>query len=206
MDLFELFWWLKMYPSWRSMAVVFGCGKSAIEGRIHRRLMALASEMDDVIQSFWDQRHAVSNPCQGFFDGNIIGYVDTFPIRIYQPSNSAHRKAAYQPKYKGPVLKIQVIVGHTGLPIFISGPHLGVRSDIRIWRKFGPERRGMLEHDERVFGDKAYIDQNQGHLIVPFKEYKDHPLTQDQLDFNAMHRCVMCHVSYVMSCVMCHVR
>lgn len=186
------------------MGVIFGRSKSAMEERIHRRLLALSSEMRGVIPQMWDQRHTVDSPCERYFEGNVIGSVDTFPIRVYRPKNREFDRATHQPKYKAPVIKIQVVVGHTGLPIFISGPHLGVRGDIAIWRQYGPKPQdprkpadpSALGPDERILGDKAYVDRRQHHLIAPFKAYRNHPLRESQEDFNTIHRsAVSCQLS-----------
>jgi hypothetical protein len=78
-------------------------------------------------------------------------------------------------------MKIQVIVDHGGRPIFISGPHIGVRSDISIWRRDGP----WLGHAEYVLGDKAYI--GDGDIISPYKKPALGSLSQVKKDVNTIH-------------------
>jgi hypothetical protein len=48
---------------------------------------------------------------------------------------------------------VQGVCDHRGNIIWYSGPHLGVTSDIKLFRDFTPP----LEPGERLLGDKAYI-------------------------------------------------
>ena len=136
-DMFQLFYWLKLYPTWRAMSAIFDVPTTTIQARTWRRLLHLSEAMSHIIPSLWDQRYEVENPCRDFIDGNVVGSVDTVPIRIYYPEDRDYARASFQPKYAGPVVKIQVVVGHSGLPIFISGPHPGLRFDFHIWGDVG---------------------------------------------------------------------
>lgn len=74
--------------------------------------------------------------------------------------------------------------------MFVSGPHVGVRSDIRIWREFGP----AMVAGESSLGDKAYVANDVLDVIAPYKKEKGSKLTLSQRDFNRIHRsvCYLC--------------
>lgn len=104
----------------------------------------------------------------------------------------------YNGKYGTHVLKAQVsgicyVVAHslaqivcdfTGLPLFFSGPHIGVRSDLRLWQQYGP----VLSAGEIVLADKAYVSKDLTNILAPYKRKKGRRLTQAQRDFNLLHR------------------
>ena len=73
---------------------------------------------------------------------------------------------------------------HNGTPCFISGPHIGVMSDISIYRKVSPP----LEKGECIMGDKAYCSADlEDELVAPIKKPRKGQLTQDETDYNAEH-------------------
>jgi hypothetical protein len=82
-----------------------------------------------------------------------------------------------QGKYKTTIAKVQAIADFQGRPMFYSGPHVGVRSDIRLWRQHGPD---MGPH--YVFGDKAY--QGDPHVLSPIKNRRHSALSQAEEDYN----------------------
>ena len=62
-------------------------------------------------------------------------FVDTVPIACF-----AGISKNIQPKYAGPVMKMQVCCDALGHIVFISGPHPGSRSDNTLWKRWGPKR------------------------------------------------------------------
>ena len=80
-------------------------------------------------------------------------------------------------------LKVQGVCDHRGNIIWYSGPHLGVTSDIKLFRDDCPP----LDPHEKLLGDKAYIGE-EDYLIAPFKKKRG----ADRLDgrryhFNMVH-------------------
>jgi hypothetical protein len=63
------------------------------------------------------------------------------------------------------VLQVQGVCDHKGNIIWYSGPHVGVISDIALWRRYTPP----LDDGERLLGDKAYVGQRE-EIIAPFKK------------------------------------
>lgn len=175
---------MKIYPPWRSMISLNGLEKSSSESSCLHRLYLLEAAMkkDDIIGEMWKKRNEHESPCDQYFDGHITGYIDSVPITVQRSKNSDIQSKTYVPKkYARHIVKFQFVVGHTGIPIFISGPHNGTASDIEIWRQRGCG--AIMEDEERFLADKGYIGENK-HLIVPFKEYKNRPLTRTQKNHN----------------------
>lgn len=196
-DLWLLFYWLKNYPTWRSFATILGfIGKrgdvhTALMKRIRKSVLYLAAAMSDIIPENWNNRYNIKNPLRGIIDGNVIGYIDTAPIRIRRPKNAAWNEATYNGgKYKKNVLKMQIIVGHSGLPLFVSGPHIGVRSDCRLWREHGCFHRMMP--GDLIIGDKAYAYHAHYGVIAPYKKNDPGGMTQPKRDRNTIIRYVPC--------------
>lgn len=79
---------------------------------------------------------------------------------------------------------IQGVCDWQGRPIYVSGPHIGVRSDIRLWREEGPN----VSPGECVLGDKAYVSDDVVDVLAPYKRPKGGRLTRAQKDFNRIHR------------------
>ena len=79
---------------------------------------------------------------------------------------------------------LQVVCDFQGRPLFVSGPHVGVRSDIRLWRECGP----VLLAGENVLGDKAYVSADVPTVLAPYKKTDGGSLSLEQRDFNIVHR------------------
>jgi hypothetical protein len=80
-------------------------------------------------------------------------------------------------------LQVQGVCDHRGNIIWYSGPHLGVTSDIRLFRENPPP----LEHGERLLGDKAYVGE-RSRLIAPYKKKRGQAkLAGRKWDFNNVH-------------------
>lgn len=72
---------------------------------------------------------------------------------------------------------------HRGNLMWYSGPHLGVTSDIKLFREHTPP---LLE-GERLLADKAYQGARE-QLIVPYKKKRGGgELSQRRQNFNVAH-------------------
>jgi hypothetical protein len=129
------------------------------------------------------------------FDTSHIGCLDTYRVYVRRPWRNG--RALYQPKYKRHVLKFQLVVRQDGLPLYYSGPHIGSRSDIRLWE----ENTAPIGEGDRLIADKGYYQRFENdrlqRLVVPFKEYKDKPLTDAQRRFNRRLQWVRSTVEHV---------
>ncbi len=70
---------------------------------------------------------------------------------------------------------------HSAAPCFLSGPHLGVISDISIFRNNPP----ALDDVECILGDKAYCDAElENKIITPIKRKRNRQLTENENRYN----------------------
>lgn len=72
---------------------------------------------------------------------------------------------------------------HRGNIIWYSGPHLGVTSDIKLFRTFSPP----LNPGEKLLGDKAYVGEPD-RLIAPYKKKRGRTsVSARRAAFNVVH-------------------
>jgi hypothetical protein len=105
-------------------------------------------------------------------------------LAVRRPKHKDWQTALYNGKYKAHVLKFQVVCDFQGRPLFLSGPHAGVRSDIRLWRQYGP----APTNGENVLGDKAYVSKDVSSVLAPYKKKDGQDLSLPEHDFNLIHR------------------
>lgn len=142
--MFQLLYYYKTYPTLRHFRVLFDDGTASagdlrnLNRCIRRRTAFLAKRMARILPDAWTQRDGDANPASTYFPGSVIGAVDTFPIRCNRPKDRDWNTALYNGgKYKATIVKMQIVAGPDGRPIHISGPHIGVRSDLKIWKLWG---------------------------------------------------------------------
>jgi hypothetical protein len=76
--------------------------------------------------------------------------------------------------------QVQGVCDNRGNLIWYSGPHIGVTSDIKLFRDHSPP----LADGERLLGDKAYVGL-RGRVIAPYKKKPGAAgLSERRLDFN----------------------
>lgn len=88
----------------------------------------------------WEPEPAYLNPSQEeFVDSlNIVGAVDSFPIRICSPGDPLQAALYYQPKYKAPCIKSTIVVDLRGVPIHFATGNVGSTHDIKCYREEPP--------------------------------------------------------------------
>jgi hypothetical protein len=180
--LFELLYFMKANPRHRQLKVL--CGRRSLGSfykTLYIRVRHLAHALQPVREQCWQQRYKAEMPWDDFCGTGCFGIVDTMPIFIRRPKLPNWSRATYQGKYKAHVVKMQLINDDQGLPLFWSGPHAGVRSDIRVWRDHGP----TMAADDFVLGDKAY--QGAPDVISPYKRPRGGQLSRHQKDYNTVH-------------------
>jgi len=199
-SLFVTLFYLKVYPSLRVVKCLLHMSSAAQTFKyLTRCITHLAGAMSHLLNDEWERRHGHHNmnkDIEEFFGIGTYGYVDTFPIFVRRPKNSTHARYLYQGKYKSFIVKIQMIASHEGVPMFLSGPHIGVRSDIKIWRNAGPWAGG-LESEGHCLGDKAYVS-GRG-IICPYKRRVGHDLNRAEKDYNLIHSWFRASIEHVFS-------
>ena len=78
-------------------------------------------------------------------------------------------------------MQVQAICDHSGAIMWYTGPHMGTRHDVRLFREHPPPL-GPLE---RILGDKAYVGERR--LYAPLKKKAGKILTAKGRGYNMMH-------------------
>jgi len=185
-DLFHLLYFFKCYPTLRVLQwqLQIKCVRN-LNRKLGSWIKHLASAMDVLISDQWGKRTARSNTSQDirtFFVGQCVGAVDTFPVLVERPKDAHQQRGVYSGKYCTHILKVQMVVSNSGVPMYVTGPHLGVTGDAKLWQQHGPPMAAQV-----VLGDKAYCGEDG--VIAPHKKrrYQAH-LAQEQVEFNLLHR------------------
>ena len=103
--------YMHMYPRRYQTKNVLGCDVYFFHYVVLPALHYLALVMDEI---YWDDRldpynHVIPFPFL------VTGMVDTFPVRVLQPTNSEIRKRLYNPKYGACVYKVQLAIDFRGI-------------------------------------------------------------------------------------------
>ena len=154
--LWHLLLHFKMYPRFRQTSTIKDVPLATTFDRLERDTTALARCMERTIGESWAQRHAIHQRPRDVdvaFGPDLLGSLDTMPIYLNRPTCPVLRRATYSGKYKACVLKVQLACTFTGIPVFMSGPHLGAAADITILRDnfpyaIGAPRRGRKRQND----------------------------------------------------------
>ena len=196
--LYQLFHYLKLYP-------IIRAHETTSITSIRKYIFFLASVVDE-LQTVWNSRHEMTNRIPHHFQSMLSGSIDTFPVVVSRPLDSTLQSYLYNGKYKKHVykvyswtiqlncmhwckctlliLQVQMMCLHSSAPCFLSGPHFGTISDIKLYRMYTPQ----LAASECILGDKAYCDQNLVNTIItPIKKQKSKRLSDEENEYNKLH-------------------
>jgi len=144
----------------------------------------LAARLRPRLAETFTQLAALPNPVRAVFGAEVVGSVDVAPLRVRRPQDGTFAKTLYSGKYGTTVLKFQAICTHSGRVAFVSGPHPGSQSDIRIWRGAGPHEELKEAGDLLIMGDKAY--QSAPSCIAPVKKKRSRELNEHEQAYNCI--------------------
>jgi len=179
---------------WKEFKRFLNISQKKFATKIIPTLSLLANQLNEI---HWNDRLNFSNHTP-IFPLYFTGMVDTVPIVISQPTKFSHRRFFYNPKYKACVVKIQLVISFLGHIIYFSGPHLGITPDCKIWH----ENRPILEDDEWILGDGAYVAEAQ--ILSPFRRSPNQSLTEEQLFFNLLISHYRARVEHINSLLKFH--
>jgi DDE superfamily endonuclease len=187
--------WLKVYPTYEVLGLLFGLDKGNAL-RNARDVLEVLEALDDF---------PFDRPPEGRPKGRSLAAVmDAYPAvrlvidskeqRIYRPSGGHERqKPFYSGKKKAHTLKTQVAVDPAGVIEAISPGMPGSINDVRLLRETG--LLGRLGEGEGAMMDRGYEGAERGHegaerghegvpLVLPRKDRKARPLTPEQKEEN----------------------
>jgi hypothetical protein len=141
----------------------------------------------------WNKRRfSFDNMLPHFFSVFTNGCVDTVPVVVRKPVNSAHISSIYTGKSKTCCVKFQVVCDNMGHIINVHGPFSSLDYDSHIWEECLPQLNLWVgiddanpEHSNRFevyLGDGHYsISQ---HCAVPIKRTSNRPLEPIETEYN----------------------
>jgi DDE superfamily endonuclease/Helix-turn-helix of DDE superfamily endonuclease len=176
--------WLKVYPTYEVLGLLFGLDKGNAL-RNARDVLEVLDTMDD----FPFDRPPADRPKLDSLAAVMEAYpvvrlvIDSKEQRIYRPAGGHERqKPFYSGKKKAHTLKTQVAIAPTGVIESISPGVAGSVNDVRLLRETGLLDR--LGEGEAAMMDKGYEGAEKGYeavpLVMPKKERKTRPLTEEQ--------------------------
>ena len=131
-DFFRVLTLLKMSPQAHQVPLLFGdSNTTSLFDWANQAFSVLADCVDEID---WNAR---VNP---FNHHPAAPHYTTFAVDTFLNSclDGDFGDTTFQPKYAGNVFKIQVAVGWDGIVHWYRGPHLGSRSDTRLFTELGP--------------------------------------------------------------------
>ena len=157
-------YWLRVYPSTRSIASEFGTDVKRIQEILDHTLHALFTTL--VPACFNDSEPPPVVFRRGILAG-VSAVVDSTFITLPHNSDKDERKKNYH--YKSPTkqaLKFQLFVTPDGMPWHLSKVVHGSKADIKLLRQ--SELMDSIAFTSSILGDKGYIGERR--IITPTKK------------------------------------
>jgi hypothetical protein len=99
--MYRLFAFMKQYPVCRSISSNLLTSSTTIT----KYILFLSSVINE-LQPVWNSRNEMINRLPHHFANNVVGSIDTFPIKVYRPSSSSNQSLLYNGKYKYHLYKV----------------------------------------------------------------------------------------------------
>lgn len=195
--------WLKVYPTYEVLGLLFGLDK----GNARRNVLDILEALDTFDDFPFDRPDG--NPdrrATGSVAEIMAAYpqvrlvIDSKEQRVQRPGGPhARQKPYYSGKKRAHTLKTQLAVSPSGRIESVSPSCPGSVNDVRLLRETG--LLGRLAEGEAAMTDKGYEGAEKGErvgvLVRPKKDRKKNPCTEDDRARNreiARHRIVVEHV------------
>jgi hypothetical protein len=174
--------WLKVYPTFEVLGLLFGLDK----GNARRNLLGVLEVLES-LDDFPFDRPDGGGPPRGSLAAVLADFpavrlvIDSKEQRVYRPGGGhAAQKPYYSGKKRCHTLKTQLAVALGGLIVSVSPPVPGSVNDVRLLRETG--LLGRLGEGEAAMSDKGYEGADKGYpagvLVQPKKDRKANPCTE----------------------------
>jgi DDE superfamily endonuclease/Helix-turn-helix of DDE superfamily endonuclease len=193
--------WLKVYPTYEVLGLLFGLDK----GNARRTVLDVLEALDTFEDFPFDRpdpdrrkRGSVAEVLADFPQVRLV--IDSKEQRVQRPGGPHERqKPYYSGKKRAHTLKTQLAVSPSGLIESVSPSVVGSVNDVRLLRETG--LLGRLGEGEAAMTDKGYEGADKGEragvLVLPKKDRKKNPCTEADQARNrliARYRIVVEHV------------
>jgi DDE superfamily endonuclease/Helix-turn-helix of DDE superfamily endonuclease len=195
--------WLRVYPTYEVLGLLFDLEKSNAWENVQDVLATLETLADFPFERPTAERKKL---------GSVAAVMDAFPQvrlvidakeqRVERPEGDDRQRPYYSGKKKAHTIKNQIAVAPDGRIEAVSDSVPGgANHDLRLLRDTALLHRLDPEADEGAMLDKGYTGIAKDHpelpLFLPHKARRNHPLTEEQRDWNrlvARYRIVVEHV------------
>jgi hypothetical protein len=195
--------WLKVYPTYEVLGLLFGLDK----GNARRNVLDILEALDTFDDFPFDRPdggpgrrplHSVGEVMAAFPQVRLV--IDSKEQRVHRPGGPHERQQPYYSgKKRAHTLKTQLGVSPCGRVESVSPSVPGSVNDVRLLRATG--LLGRLAEGEAGLTDKGYEGADKGEragvLVLPKKDRKKNPCTEADRARNrliARHRIVVEHV------------
>ena len=194
--------WLKVYPTYEVLGLLFGLDK----GNARRNLLDILEALDGFDDFPFDRpdrdparrpQRSAREVMAAFPEVRLV--IDAKEQRLQRPGGPHERqKPYYSGKRRAHTLKTQLAVSPSGRIESVSPSTPGSVNDVRLLRETG--LLGRLAEGEAAMTDKGYEGADKGEragvLVLPKKDRKRNPCTEQDKARNrriAQHRIVVEH-------------
>ena len=179
--------WLRVYPTYEVLGLLFELDKSAISRNLARMLLVLR-EITATALSWPAAKQRKRQWAELMADfPDVEAIFDATEQRIQRPQGREAQKPYYSGKKKAHTLKTQVKVTPEGGLAEVSASVPGAVHDLTLLRESGALDR--LEEGAAMF-DSGYQgvkkDAPERSLYHPFRASRGHPLTEEQKEWNRL--------------------
>lgn len=191
--------WLRVYPSYRVLGLLFNLDKSNVCRNLKIMLPFVQQVTDQALpdletDSGEDDLEAILAKFPG-----LRAIVDATEQRTRRPKDNAVQEAYYSGKKKAHTIKTQVVVNQEGRPCHVSDSVPGSQHDLTLERHSQVNEK--LPPQVKMMGDKGYQglqnDNAKRTVELPTRKPRGQELTDEQTTANralAVTRIVVEHV------------
>ncbi len=174
--------WLRVYPSYRVLGLLFGLDKSNICRNI-KIMVPLVQQVTDLAFPDLDTNLGEDDPeaILALFP-ELRAIVDATEQRIRRPKDTEVQKTYYSGKKRAHTLKTQVLVNQDGRPCHVSDSVPGSQHDLTLERQ--SQIDDQLPPQVKLMGDKGYQglqnDNPERTIELPTRKPRGGELTTEQ--------------------------
>jgi len=179
--------WLRVYPSYRVLGLLFNLDKSTICRNL-KMMVSLLQQVTDTALPDLDTDDAGEDDIEAILAAfpQLKAIVDATEQRIRRPKDQEVQKAHYSGKKKAHTRKTQVVVNQQGRICHVSESAPGSKHDLTLERQ--SKINEQLPSQVELMGDKGYQglqnDNPQRTVELPVRKPQRQELTDEQKAFN----------------------
>ena len=179
--------WLRVYPSYRVLGLLFNLDKSTICRNL-KMMVSILQQVTDTALPDLSTDDAGEEDIEAILAAfpQLKAIVDATEQRVRRPKDKEVQKAHYSGKKKTHTCKTQVVVNQQGRISHVSESAPGSQHDLTLERQ--SKVNEQLPSQVELMGDKGYQglqnDNPQRTVELPYRKPRGQELTDEQKAFN----------------------